>query len=165
MPAQKPTSIQDVLKTRQRDVFVGREEHLALFQRNLKLPPEDRRFIFNIWGQGGVGKSTLLRQFRMLAEQEIGALTALTDDVETAIKDIKLGGRVSYKMDRMANIGLLVGKRSFTTEQLAENIKAVVENIGQARPADIKGRYIKKMTVSSTMSPGIKLEGSHGRGG
>ncbi len=84
----------------------------------------------------------------------------VTDDIASAIKDIKLGGRVSYKMDRSANIGLLVGKRSFTTEQLAENIKAVVENIGQARPDDIKGRYIKKMTVSSTMSPGIKLEGS-----
>ncbi len=84
----------------------------------------------------------------------------VTDDVEAAIKDIKLGGRVSYKMDRTANIGLLVGKRSFTTEQLAENIKAVIENIGQARPEDIKGRYIKKITVSSTMSPGIKLDGA-----
>ena len=84
----------------------------------------------------------------------------VTDDVESAIKDIKLGGRVSYKMDRTANIGLLVGKRSFTTEQLAENIKVVIENIGQARPEALKGRYIKKMTVSSTMSPGIKLDGS-----
>ncbi len=84
----------------------------------------------------------------------------VTDDVEAAIKDIKLGGRVSYKMDRTANIGLLVGKRSFTTEQLAKNIKAVIENIGQARPEDIKGRYIKKITVSSTMSPGIKLDGA-----
>ncbi len=82
----------------------------------------------------------------------------VTDDVETAIKDIKLGGRVSYKMDRTANIGILVGKRSFTTEQLAENIKTVIDNIGQARPDTMKGRYIRTMTVSSTMSPGIKLD-------
>ncbi len=84
----------------------------------------------------------------------------VTDDVDSAIKEIKLGGRVSYKMDRTANIGLLVGKRSFTTEQLTENIKAVIENIGQGRPDTMKGRYIKNMTVSSTMSPGIKLDGA-----
>ncbi len=84
----------------------------------------------------------------------------LTDDVESAIKEIKLGGRVSYKMDRTANIGTLVGKRSFTTEQLAANIKAVIESIGQARPETMKGRYILSATISSTMSPGIKLDNS-----
>ena len=63
-------------------------------------------------------------------------------------------------MDRTANIGILVGKRSFTTEQLAENIKTVIENIGQARPDAMKGRYILSLTVSSTMSPGVKLDSS-----
>lgn len=71
-PQKKRKSIQDILKARQQINFVGREEKIKLFRRNLELPPEDRRyrFIFNVWGQGNVGKTTLLKQFRQIAEEK-----------------------------------------------------------------------------------------------
>ena len=80
------------------------------------------------------------------------------DDVGEAIKEIKLGGRVEYKIDKTANIGVLVGKRSFAPESLIENIETVVKSLGNARPKSLKGKYILSLTISSTMSPGIRLE-------
>lgn len=82
----------------------------------------------------------------------------VTDDVASAVKEIKLGGRVEFKMDKTANIGVVVGKRSHSSEDLSENIQVVVDAIGKARPDSFKGKYIKSMTVSATMSPGIKLD-------
>ena len=82
----------------------------------------------------------------------------VTDDVATSVKEIKLGGRVEYKMDKTANIGVVVGKRSFKTEELVENISTVVESIGKVRPDSLKGRYILSMSISATMSPGVKLD-------
>ncbi|MBH8552447.1 ATP-binding protein [Nostocaceae cyanobacterium CENA357] len=69
-PLNKPKSLQDILKQRQQSGFVGREEQVNVFRQNLKLPLEDsrRHFLFNVWGQGRVGKTTLLRQFRQIAE-------------------------------------------------------------------------------------------------
>jgi tetratricopeptide (TPR) repeat protein len=80
------TSLQDILKSRQEEEFVGREEQLAFFRRNLGLAPENpsRRFIVNISGQGGVGKTWLLRRFRQIAEDS-GAVTACTDETESDI--------------------------------------------------------------------------------
>ena len=84
----------------------------------------------------------------------------VTDDVAAAIKAVK-AGRVEFKMDKSANIGLGVGKRSFGTEQILENTKAVIEAIGQARPATFKGTgYIKSIYISSSMSPGVRLASS-----
>lgn len=82
----------------------------------------------------------------------------VTDDVVDALKEIKQGGRVEYKMDKTANIGVVVGKRSFTPEQLLENIQTVIDSIGRARPENVKGAYISSMTLSATMSPGVKLD-------
>ncbi|MBW4519309.1 MAG: tetratricopeptide repeat protein [Scytolyngbya sp. HA4215-MV1] len=84
-PPKKP-SRQDILRQQQQTIFVGREAHLDQFRYNLKLPPESWRFLFNVWGQGGVGKSTLLRQFRKLAE-DAGCITALTTDSETSVPE------------------------------------------------------------------------------
>jgi len=73
-PSKKPKSFQEILKLRQQSSFVGRENQVALFRQNLEFDPEDdrRRFLFNIWGQGGVGKTTLLGQFRAIASQRQG---------------------------------------------------------------------------------------------
>ncbi len=80
----------------------------------------------------------------------------VTDDVAAGIKAVK-AGRVEFKVDKTANIGVGVGKRSFTNAQIAENVAAVVEAIGKAKPASFKGHYIKSVTLSSSMSPGVKL--------
>ena len=84
----------------------------------------------------------------------------VTDDVAEALKEIKQGGRVEYKMDKTANVGVVVGRRSFIPEHLIENISAVLESIGRARPQALKGRYILSMTISGTMSPSVKLDSS-----
>jgi large subunit ribosomal protein L1 len=60
-------------------------------------------------------------------------------------------------MDKTANIGVGIGKRSFTAAQIAENAAAVLEAIGKAKPASFKGHYIKTVVISSSMSPGVKL--------
>ena len=80
-PQKKSPSLQDILKRWQRSDFVGREEQVALFRRNLALPLNDdhRRFIFNVSGQGGVGKTWLLCRFRQLAEGG-DAIIAWTDE-------------------------------------------------------------------------------------
>lgn len=81
----------------------------------------------------------------------------VTDDVAQAIKEVK-AGRVEFKLDKTANIGVAIGKRSFTPDQVVENATAVLEAVGKGRPAGVKGRYILSVTVSSTMSPGVRLD-------
>ena len=85
---KKRKSIQDILKARQQISFVGREEQIKLFRRNLELSPEDRRyrFIFNVWGQGGVDKTTLLKQFLEIVEEK-RFIAALTDDNEKSVPE------------------------------------------------------------------------------
>lgn len=85
----------------------------------------------------------------------------VTDDIAGALKAVKSGGRIEFKMDKTANIGVVVGRRSFAPEALEENIRVVVDAIGKLRPEGLKGqRYIKSMTISGTMTPGVKLESS-----
>ncbi len=83
----------------------------------------------------------------------------VTDDIAAGIKAVK-AGRVEFKMDKTANIGVGIGKRSFTPTQIAENAAAVLEAIGKAKPASFKGHYIKTVVLSSSMSPGVKLASS-----
>ncbi len=80
----------------------------------------------------------------------------VTDDIAAGIKAVK-AGRVEFKVDKTANIGVGIGKRSFTNDQITENAVAVLEAIGKAKPAAFKGHYIKRVTISSSMSPGVKL--------
>ncbi len=80
----------------------------------------------------------------------------VTDDIPAGIKAVK-AGRVEFKVDKTANIGVGVGKRSFTPAQISENVAAVLEAVGKAKPATFKGHYIKSVTLSSSMSPGVKL--------
>ena len=80
----------------------------------------------------------------------------VTDDVPSGIEAVK-AGRVEYKLDKGSNVAIVIGKRSFTREQLVENARAAMDSLGQARPEDFKGNYIKNITLSSTMSPGVRL--------
>ncbi len=85
----------------------------------------------------------------------------VTDDIPEAIKSVKSGGRVEFKMDKTANLGIIVGKRSFSVEDLQENIHAVLDAIGKARPETMKGHhYVKSAAISGTMTPGVRLESS-----
>jgi large subunit ribosomal protein L1 len=81
----------------------------------------------------------------------------VTMDVARAVSDIKKG-KVEYRTDKEGNIGVLVGKISFTDDQLKENIETVVDLIKKARPAAVKGNYFKNVVLSTTMGPGIKLD-------
>jgi large subunit ribosomal protein L1 len=80
----------------------------------------------------------------------------VTDDIESAIKAVK-AGRVEFKMDKTANIGVGIGKRSFSGDQIIENAKAVISAVGKARPSAVKGTYIKSVSLSASMSPGVRL--------
>lgn len=80
----------------------------------------------------------------------------VTDEVEAAIKEVK-GGRVEYKMDKTANLSVVVGKRSFANDKLLENVKAALASVAATRPEMIKGKFINSITISSTMSPGVKV--------
>src|SRR5882757_8017505 len=78
----------------------------------------------------------------------------VTDDIPAGIKAVK-AGRVEFKMDKTANIGVGVGKRSFTPAQILENAATVLEAVGKSKPASFKGsNYIKTVAISSSMSPG-----------
>ena len=77
-------------------------------------------------------------------------------DVTRAIAEIK-AGKVEYRLDKAANIHCRIGKASFTPEQLLENYTTIMDTLLKAKPAVAKGQYIKNITVSSTMSPGLKI--------
>ena len=83
----------------------------------------------------------------------------VSDDVVSAVKEVK-GGRVEFKMDKTANMAVVVGKRSFENKKLEENILAAIDAIVKAKPAAFSGLFIKNVSLSATMTPGIRLESS-----
>ena len=80
----------------------------------------------------------------------------VTMDVKKAVEDIKKG-KVEYRVDKEGNINLLIGKVSFDEEKLVENFKAINDTILRARPAAVKGAFVKNCTISSTRGPGVKV--------
>ncbi len=82
----------------------------------------------------------------------------VTFDLEKAINDIK-AGKVEYRTDKAGNVHVPIGKVSFEHEKLHENFRSVMDALVKARPSAAKGQYIKSITVSSTMGPGIKSTG------
>ena len=89
-------------------------------------------------------------------------LGTVTPDVAKAIKELK-GGRVEYRADRYGICHVIIGKCSFTAEQLAENYGAVYDEILRMKPAAAKGKYVKSVTVTSTMGPGVPVDSSVNR--
>ena len=81
----------------------------------------------------------------------------VTLDVKKAVEDVKKG-RVEYRTDTYGNVQALIGKVSFTNDALLENLNAFVNVIVKSKPSVVKGAYIKNVTISSTMGPGIKLD-------
>ena len=81
----------------------------------------------------------------------------VTFDVAKAVKDVK-AGKVEYRVDKNANLHIPIGKRSFDEGALLENLKVLIHEIVRAKPASSKGKYIKSMSISSTMGPSVKLD-------
>jgi len=81
----------------------------------------------------------------------------VTNEVGRAVTEFR-GGRVEYRTDRVGNIHVPVGKVSFDRAQLLENVRTVLDELQRARPAASKGRYVRSVTLASTMGPGVKLD-------
>ena len=80
----------------------------------------------------------------------------VTDDTATAVKEAK-GGKVDFRMDKTGNVAVVAGKRSFEAAALVENIKKVISAVQAAKPATVKGAFIKSVTIASTMGVGVPV--------
>jgi large subunit ribosomal protein L1 len=81
----------------------------------------------------------------------------VTMDVTKAVTDIK-GGKIEFRVDRHANLQFIIGKRSFTKEALVENYTAAMEEVARLKPSTAKGRYVRKIAISTTMGPSIAVD-------
>lgn len=81
----------------------------------------------------------------------------VTPDIAKAVEEFK-AGRIEYRNDRYGNIHIPIGKASFEVDQLHDNLAAVTDELVRARPAGAKGRYVRQLSVSSTMGPGVKVD-------
>ena len=81
----------------------------------------------------------------------------VTPDVAKAVSDIK-GGKIEFRVDRHANLHFIIGKASFSETQLAENYAAALEEVLRLKPGSSKGKYLRKVTVSTTMGPGVQVD-------
>jgi large subunit ribosomal protein L1 len=104
---------------------------------------------------GQVGKlGRLLGPRGLMPNPKTGTVT---DDVGKAVREFK-GGRVEYRTDRYGNVHTGIGKVSFTGDDLVLNYFAVLDELNRAKPAAAKGKYVKGITVSSTMGPGVRID-------
>jgi large subunit ribosomal protein L1 len=81
----------------------------------------------------------------------------VTMDVTKAVSDIK-GGKITFKVDKQSNLHLVIGKASFPVERLVENYAAALDEVQRAKPSAAKGKYVKKVTFTTTMGPGIPVD-------
>lgn len=81
----------------------------------------------------------------------------VTMDITKAVSDIK-GGKITFRVDKHSNLHLIIGKASFTAEQLVDNYAAVLEEVLRSKPSASKGKYLKKVFVTTTMGPGIPID-------
>ncbi len=81
----------------------------------------------------------------------------VTPDVTKAVTDIK-GGKIEFRVDRHSNLHFIIGKSSFSTDKLADNYAAALEEVLRLKPSSSKGRYLRKITFSTTMGPGIQVD-------
>ena len=104
---------------------------------------------------GKVGKiARVLGPRGLMPNPKTGTVTA---DVTKAITDIK-GGKVNFRVDKQANLHLVIGKSSFDEAKLVENYAAALDEISRAKPATSKGKFLKKITFTTTMGPGIQVD-------
>ncbi len=104
---------------------------------------------------GKVGKiARILGPRGLMPNPKTGTVTA---DVTKAVGDIK-GGKVNFRVDKQANLHLVIGKASFDERQLVENYAAALDEVSRAKPSASKGKYLKKAFVSTTMGPSIPLD-------
>jgi large subunit ribosomal protein L1 len=87
----------------------------------------------------------------------------VTMDVAKAVADIK-GGKIAFKVDKQANLHLIIGKASFPTEQLVENYGVALDEVMRVKPSTAKGRYLRKVTFATSMGPGVPVDPSRLRG-
>jgi large subunit ribosomal protein L1 len=110
---------------------------------------------------GNVGKlGRILGPRGLMPNPKTGTVTM---DVGKAVRDAK-AGKLEYRTDRGANVHVSIGKKSFEERQLAENYAALLDEIIRAKPAAAKGRYIRQITLASTMGPGIHIDPQRTRG-
>jgi len=81
----------------------------------------------------------------------------VTPDVTKAVTDIK-GGKINFRVDKAANLHLVIGKVSFPTEKLVENYAAALDEVLRSKPSAAKGRYLKKVSFATTMGPGVPVD-------
>lgn len=86
-----------------------------------------------------------------------GTVVREVGDLAGVIRDLK-GGRVEFRNDRTGNVHTILGKKSFTPEQLKENTLAFVDALNRAKPSGVKGIYCRKLSLTTTMGPGINLD-------
>jgi large subunit ribosomal protein L1 len=104
---------------------------------------------------GKVGKvARVLGPRGLMPNPKTGTVTA---DVTKAVNDIK-GGKVNFRVDKAANLHLVIGKASFDEAKLVENYAAALDEVSRAKPATSKGKYLKKITFTTTMGPGIPVD-------
>jgi large subunit ribosomal protein L1 len=84
-------------------------------------------------------------------------LGTVTFDVAKAVKEIK-AGKVDFKAEKAGVVQIPIGKVSFEKQKLIDNAKTVIDSITKAKPSTSKGKYLKKLTISSTMGPGLKVD-------
>jgi len=109
---------------------------------------------------GKVGKiARILGPRGLMPNPKTGTVTT---DVTKAVSDIK-GGKVNFRVDKQANLHLVIGKSSFGEKQLIENYAAALDEISRAKPSSSKGTYLRKVTVATTMGPGIPVDGKRTR--
>ena len=100
---------------------------------------------------GRLGK--ILGPKGLMPNPKVGTVTM---DVTRAVKESK-AGKIEYRTDKSGNVQAPIGKASFTEEQLADNFQTLIDAINKARPAAVKGQYLKSVTLTSTMGPGVKI--------
>jgi len=88
----------------------------------------------------------------------------VTTDVAKAVTDIK-AGKIEFRVDKNSNLHFVIGKVSFTEQQLAENYAAAIEEVIRSKPSSAKGRFLKSSTISTTMGPGIQVDPNIARDG
>jgi large subunit ribosomal protein L1 len=134
--------------------FVGLEEYIEKITQGW-LDTDVVVATPDVMGQvGKLGK--ILGTKRMMPNPKSGTVTF---DVAKAVKELK-AGKIEFRVDKGGNIGAPIGKLSFTEEQLAGNAKVFLDVIMRAKPAAVKGTYLKNASISSTMGPGITLDTS-----